>query len=61
MSNNMTEVLDNVASALHSLGLNHAGTRMGAIEVLAKEVHDTGHAIASGLHDIADAIREGHG
>lgn len=29
MSNNMTEVLDNLASALHSLGLNHAGTRIG--------------------------------
>lgn len=32
--------LDRVASAIRALGTNDAATSMGAIEYLAKEVHD---------------------
>lgn len=32
--------LDKVAAALHALGTNDAHTSMGAIELLAKEIHE---------------------
>ena len=49
--------LGEIAKALNYLGNGNASTSMGAIEGLAKEVMDGSAAIASGLHDIADAIR----
>ena len=46
-----------VAAAIHRLGLAEASTPMGAIEVLAKEVKESGEAIASALDDVASAIK----
>lgn len=60
-SNNPTEALDGIASALHWLGTGDAGTSMGAIEALGvmnKEgASEIATAIRDGLESIADAIR----
>ncbi len=47
-----------IASALKWLGLGDAGTPFGAIEALCVELKESSERVASGLHDIADAIRD---
>lgn len=53
-----TEALEKIAQALTFLGTGMAATEMGAIEYLAKATEQGCTEIASGLHDVADAIRE---
>lgn len=53
------EAMHSIARALNHLGLNDAATRMGAIEVLAKEIKEGSEQIASALHSIASAIELG--
>ena len=58
MNDEIAAALDNVAIQLRKLGTNDASTAMGAIELLASELKDGCEAIAYGLHDVANAIRE---
>lgn len=46
-----------IASAVRALGTNDAATRMGAIELLAKETSDGCGAIAGALGEAAEALR----
>ena len=48
---------DVVYFAATNLRLNNADARMGAIELLAKEIRDGSRAIARGLNAIADSRR----
>lgn len=45
--------LKDVASALHRLGTNDAGTQMGAMEMLASELKEGLAQVASALESIA--------
>ena len=56
MEHEQVEALNNIASALRYLGNGNAGTQMGAIENLAKEVKEGTTRIASALELIAEAI-----
>lgn len=49
----IADAIESLARAVHALGNNNAGTNMGAIENLAKELRD-------GLAAIAESIEE-HG
>ena len=58
-------IADSITYAAKVLGTGDASTRMGALEVVAKETKEGSERIAEGLHavagaldDIAAAIRE---
>jgi len=54
----LIEAVKEVSRALRDLGNADAATPMGAIEALGVAVREAGHSIASGLQEVADAIRE---
>jgi len=63
----MVAAVEAVAKALRDLGTANADTPMGGLEMVAKEIMDSGRIIADGLTDcakgleaIAQAIKE-HG
>ncbi len=55
---NLTHAVADVAHALRLLGNADASTPMGALEAHGAAMIEASENIASGLHDIADAIRE---
>lgn len=55
---NVVDTLDALAHAIHLLGNADASSPMGALEAHGKAVLDSAEMVSSGLHDIADAIRE---
>jgi hypothetical protein len=55
---NMVDGLYTVARALQWLGNADASTPMGALEAHGAAMLESSEKIASGLHDIAEAIRE---
>lgn len=55
---NLTDAVSDVGRALRLLGNGDASTPMGALEAHGKAMLEASENIASGLHDIADAIRE---
>lgn len=55
---NLTHAVADVAHALRLLGTADAATPMGALEAHGAAMIKASENIASGLHDIADAIRE---
>ncbi len=55
---NLTHAVADVAHALRLLGNADASTPMGALEAHGAAMIEASENIASGLRDIADAIRE---
>ncbi len=55
---NITDAVSDVGRALRLLGNADASTPMGALEAHGAVMLEASEKIASGLHDIADAIRE---
>lgn len=55
---NVVDALDHIARALRLLGNADAATPMGALEAHGKAVLEASEKIATGLHDVAAAIRE---
>ena len=51
------ELKDSVDYGLKKLGLADAHTRLGAIELLAREVKQGSERIARAVHDLAEAMR----
>lgn len=47
----ISDALHDVASSIRALGNGNASTEMGAIENLAKEIRESGTAIATALGD----------
>lgn len=48
--------IESLARAIRKLGLNDAGTPMGAIELLAKEVKGLAESVATGAQEVAGAL-----
>lgn len=55
---NLTDAMERVAYQLQYLGNGNATTQMGAIENLSVQIKDGAEAIATSIHDLAQAIRE---
>lgn len=55
---NLVDGLFAIAHALQRLGTGDAATPMGAIELLAKSIHDGSESIAMSLDSLAHAIRD---
>ena len=55
-SQSVEEALDGVARALHRLGTNDAGTRMGGLEALGVLLADSLEKIASSIDGLAEAV-----
>ena len=54
----LNEGLGFIGRALDRLGTGNAGTQMGAIEYLGKEVREASERIAGAIESLAQAIRE---
>jgi hypothetical protein len=57
----IVDALSELSQAIHALGNNHADTRMGGMEALGKAILEGSNAIASGLRELAEAIRDTRG
>jgi len=59
---NVVDALDSVARAMvfaaKHLGNGDASTQWGALEAHGKAMLDAAETVGSGLHDLADAVRE---
>ncbi len=57
----IVDVVSDVARAIHVLGNADAATPMGALEAHGAAMLEASENVSSGLHDIAEAIREATG
>jgi len=54
----LAEAIGALAQNIKVLGLNNAGTQMGAIEVLSMEIKEGSERIAQSISDLASAMHE---